>query len=77
LNSPSKRNPRKIDLHHDIDGTTESPDVTLTILNKIAESDVVVADVPLAGSTPDYSDSKGDTFLGKKPINAIVAIELD
>jgi hypothetical protein len=56
------------DLHldHDIQGTTGSPDLARTILEKIENSEVVIADVTIVGKTND----------DKKLVNSNVAIEL-
>jgi hypothetical protein len=53
-------------LDHDIQGETGSPDLARTILKKIPQSEIVVADVTLVGRTDD----------GDRLINSNVAIEL-
>jgi len=53
-------------LDQDIQGTTGTPDLALTIFKKIGESEVVVADVTVVGRTED----------GDRLVNSNVAIEL-
>jgi len=67
---------REIQLDQDIQDTTGSPDLARTILDKIDNSDVVIADVTLVGKLPDSTDADGKTVPGKKVINSNVAIEL-
>lgn len=59
---------REISLDHDRKGVPGSPDLANTILEKIAASDVFVADVTAVGTAGQDSD--------KRLINSNVAIEL-
>lgn len=67
---------REIYLDQDIQDTTGSPDLARTILDKIDNSDVVIADVTLVGKLPDSTAADGKNVPGKKLINSNVAIEL-
>ncbi len=77
IEEPTARETREaIHLDQDIQGTTGSPDLARTILDKIDVSNVVVADVTLVGSTSDSTNAEGKTIPDKKLINSNVAIEL-
>lgn len=77
IEEPTAKESREaIHLDQDIQGTAGSPDLARTILEKIDNSDVVIADVTLVGKLPDSTDADGKIIPGKKLINSNVAIEL-
>lgn len=77
IEEPTARETRDaLHLDSDIQGTTGSPDLARTILDKIDASAVVIADITLVGSVPDLKDPSGSDVPGKKLINSNVAIEL-
>ena len=77
IEEPTERDNREaIHLDHDIQGTTGSPDLVRTILDKIDAAAVVIADVTAVGHCPADTAGNKDSTAGKPLLNSNVAIEL-
>ena len=63
-------------LDHDRKGVSGSPDLAATILAKIGEASVFIADVTPVGRTPPITADDGTLSNGKALMNPNVAIEL-